>query len=197
MCLLSLFYYFERRADALFTVPPFGYLYAESNHGTMAGRSFSLLLSALILIAIGAWFIIATILPEFFEVETGYHSVTVDAAFAYIDAKYAVDVRMLRWVFPMIGISAFFAGLSLLGGRGRIRGFIAFIATLAIAVMGLIFLFLMSGIAEGDLHGYWGFFRAAFTSGDIVGSLGYFLEPTLMAVGSVIGLLAVMIGKKE
>ncbi|MCL1904796.1 MAG: hypothetical protein FWG19_01560 [Methanomassiliicoccaceae archaeon] len=160
----------------------------------MAGRSFSIILSALIILVIGGWFIIAALLP-ILEIETGYESITVGGAIQYLYFQFDIDVRILLWVFPVLGLLGFFVGFRLFTGKGRGLGIIAYLVTLILSVFGLIVVFAFSGVDTAT--GMWEYVIEALKSGDVVATLGYVLEPLLIAAGSVIGLLLLLAGKME
>ncbi|MCL1984657.1 MAG: hypothetical protein FWG58_04600 [Methanomassiliicoccaceae archaeon] len=160
----------------------------------MAGRSFSIILSAFILVIIGGWFIIAALLP-ILGIETGYESITVAGAIMYLYFGYDVDVQILYWLFPVLGLLGFFVGFRLFAGKGRGLGIIAYLVTLILSVLGLIVVFAFSGVDTAE--GMWEYVIDALKSGDVVATLGYVLEPLLIAAGSAIGLLLLIFGKKE
>lgn len=162
----------------------------------MAGRSFSIILSALILIVIGGWFIITSLLPLLDIDVGGYYSVTTQGVIFYLYfSDIITDVKILQWIFPVLGVLGVLTGFMLLGGKGRGLGIVAYIVTLILAVLGIIVVFAFMGI--DTLTGYWEYLKDAFTSGDIITALGYLLEPLLITVGSIIGLIAVLVGKTK
>jgi len=158
----------------------------------MTIRSVSLKLSAIILIVIGGWFIIASLLP-ILEIETGYESVTVGGAIMYLYFGLGIDAEILYWLFPVLGVLSFAVGFLLLGGKGRGFGKILYSITLSLAVLGLIIIFAFIGIDTAE--GMWGYISEAFKDADIIGALGIVLEPLLIVIGSVVGIILIMIGK--
>jgi len=159
----------------------------------MAGSSLSLKLSAIILILIGGWFIIAALLP-LLDIDLGYYSITVSGAIMYLYFGLGIEnAELLQWIFPVLGILGFVVGLSLLKGKGRGHGFLSYSVTLSLSILGLIVLFAFMGI--DDATGYWEYISEAFKSDDIIAALGVVFEPLLIAAGSVVGLILLTLGK--
>jgi len=160
----------------------------------MAGRSISIMFSAIILIIIGGWFIVASLLP-IFEIDLGYYSITVSGAIMYLYFGLEIDVQFLQWLFPVLGVLGFVVGFLLLGGKGRGFGLIAYLVTLILAVLGLLVVFAFMGVDTAD--GMWKYLVEALKSGDVIAALGYLLEPLLIILGSIFGLLMLLAGKTK
>jgi hypothetical protein len=155
----------------------------------MAGNSFPLKFAALVLIIVGAWFIMATILTNWEIVD--YNSLTVTGASAYLWVKFDIDLETLFYViFPMIGMMAVSAGIHLLFGKRRFLGLIMTIVMMVAVGMTLIMIF-------SDLDGILGFLGDAFESGDIVAALKPLAEPLLIFVFAVISFIMLIIGKTD
>jgi len=160
----------------------------------MTERSLSITLSAIILIIIAGWFIIAGALP-ILGVDTGYDSITVGGAIMYLYFGFDIDAQILYWLFPVLGVLGIIVGFLLLGGKGRGLGVISYLVTLALAALGLIVVFAFAGVDTAT--GMWGYISDAFKSADVIAALGYVLEPLLITVGSLLGLLFLVFGKRK
>jgi hypothetical protein len=183
----------HKRPLTPFVSTPF--IYYEAVPQDMAGRSLSLTLSAIILMVIGGWFIITSLLP-ILDIDLGYYSVTVSGAifYLYFGLEFT-NAELLQYLFPVLGVLGLVVGFLLLGGKGRGFGFIAYIVTLALAILGLITVFAFMGMSTGDE--YWDFIAGALKSGNIIDALGAVFEPLLIAVASVFGIVMLMIGKSK
>jgi len=161
----------------------------------MAGSSLSIKLSAIILIIIGGWFIVAALLPMF-EIYTDWVSPTVAFASRYLFfGGYIQDPNIIMWIFPVLGVLGFVVGFLLLGGKGKLFGIIAYIVTLVLAALGLLLIFGFMG--ESTIGGIWQTLIDAIKSGDILTTLSFLIEPLLIIVGSLFGLLMLLAGKTK
>jgi len=161
----------------------------------MAGSSLSIKLSAIILIIIGGWFIVAALLPMF-EIYTEWVSPTVAFASLYLYlSDFISDPNIILWIFPVLGVLGFLVGFLLLGGKGRILGFIAYGVTLSLAVLGILLIFGFMGVDTAA--GIWETLVDAIKSGDILTTLSFLLEPVLIIAGSAVGMFMLMIGKTK
>jgi len=161
----------------------------------MAGASFALKLSAIILVIIGGWFIIAALLPMF-EIYTDWVSPTVVFAGLYLYLSgYITNPDIIMWIFPVLGVLGFVVGFLLLSGKGRFFGFVAYCVTLTLAVLGALLIFGLLGVDTPA--GIWETVIDAIQSGDILTTMSFLIEPLLIIVGSVVGTLMLMIGKAK
>jgi len=161
----------------------------------MAGASFALKLSAIILIIIGGWFIVAALLP-IYEIDIGWASPTVSFAGIYLYLSgYITNPDIIIWIFPVLGVLGFLVGFLLLSGKGRGLGFVAYSVTLTLSVLGAILIFGLMGVDTPS--GVWETVVDAIQSGDILTTLSFLIEPLLIIVGSVVGMLMLMIGKAQ
>ena len=160
----------------------------------MAGKSFSFILSAVMLIIIGGWLIIAGLLP-IIGIDLGYYSTTVVAVSVYIMLETGIYAYFMWYIYPLVGALAFVTGLMLFKGKGKGLGIILYLITLVLAVLGVLFMFKLAGYTSGDE--IWEFFKNALNSGDILAAIGILLEPILIILGSALGLLLLIAGKAD
>jgi len=180
---------------ALFLTEPDIFYIVTNRFRRMAGASFALKLSAIILVIIGGWFIVAALLPMF-EIYTDWVSPTVVFASLYLYLSgYITNPDIIMWIFPVLGVLGFLVGFLLLSGKGRFFGFVAYGVTLTLAVLGAILIFGLIGVETPT--GMWETVVDAIQSGDILTTLSFLIEPLLIIVGSVVGMFMLMIGKTK
>jgi len=161
----------------------------------MAERSIALTIAAVILMIIGGWFIVAALLP-IFDIYTGWVSPTVVFAGLYLYISgFITNPDIILWIFPVLGILGFLIGALLLKGKGRALGSLAYGVTLSLAVLGIILIFGLIG--AGSVSEMWETVINAIQSGDILTTLSFLIEPLLIIVGSLIGMVMLMIGRTK